>query len=54
MIFKLGMKHQRMDLYKVCTNNDPVMTLTYYMARSTKAIDAFEWEFINKLLSRAL
>ena len=35
MILKLGMKHQAMELYKVCINRDPWMTLTYFTARST-------------------
>ena len=29
MIFKLGMKHQAIELYKVCINHDPGMTLTF-------------------------
>ena len=29
MILKLGMKHQAMELYKVCINHDPEMTLTF-------------------------
>ena len=44
MILKLGMKHQGKELYKVCINHDPGMTLTYLMARSTKVAYAFEWE----------
>ena len=35
MILKLGMKHQAMELYKVCINYDPEMTLTFFTARST-------------------
>ena len=38
MILKLGMKHrgnQGMELFKVCINQDPGMTLTYFTARST-------------------
>ena len=35
MTLKLGMKHQAMELYKVCINHDPGMTLTFFMARST-------------------
>ena len=30
MIFKLGMKHQAMELYKVCINHDPGMTMTFF------------------------
>ena len=35
MILKLGMKHQGKELYIVCINHDPGMTLTYFTARST-------------------
>ena len=43
MILKLGMKHQGEQLYKVDLNHDPGMTLTYFMARSTQVVHAFEW-----------
>ena len=42
MILKLGVKHQAMELYKVCINHDPWMTLTYFMARSIYVANAFE------------
>ena len=29
IILKLGMNHQEMELYKVCINHDPGMTLTF-------------------------
>ena len=35
MILKLGMKHQGMEVFKICINRDPGMTLTYFTARST-------------------
>ena len=35
MILKLGVKHQRLELYKVYINQDPGMTLTFFTARST-------------------
>ena len=31
MILKLGVKHQAMELYKVCINHDPGMTLTFFL-----------------------
>ena len=37
MILKLGMKHLGMELYKVCINHDPGMTLTYFTARSLRS-----------------
>ena len=39
---KLGMKHQCLKHYDVYINHDPVMTLTYFMARSTWVANAFE------------
>ena len=35
MILKHDMKHQRVELCKVCINHDPVMTMAYFTARST-------------------
>ena len=32
---KLGMKHQWLKHYNVYINHDPVVTLTYFTARST-------------------
>ena len=43
MILKLGMKHQGMEVYKICINHDPGMILTYFTARSTWVTHAFEW-----------
>ena len=31
------------ELYKVCINHDPGMTLTYFTARSTLVAYAYEW-----------
>ena len=47
MILKLSMKHLGMELYKVCINHDPRMTLTYFRARSTYVAYALEWEKIG-------
>ena len=33
MGLNLGMKHQAIELYKVCINHDPGMTLTFFTAR---------------------
>ena len=53
MILKLGMKHQAMELYKICINCDPRMTLTYFMSQSTLVTHAFEWiNFVNCYLKR--
>ena len=43
MILKLGMKHSELKLYKVCINDDPVLTLAYFTARSNWVTYTFEW-----------
>ena len=48
MILKLCVKHQGMEVYKICINHDPKMTLTYFTARSTLVVHAREW---GKLLN---
>ena len=48
MILKLGMKHLGMEHYKICVNHDPVVTLTYFTARSTYVAHAFECGKIGK------
>ena len=40
---KLGMKQQWLKYYNVYINHNPVMTLTYFTARSTKVANASEW-----------
>ena len=44
MILKLGMSHWGLKLYKVCINDDPGLTLTYFTARSNLVPYAFVWE----------
>ena len=44
MILKLGMQHRGLKLYKVYINDDPGLTLTYFMARSNWVTYTFEWE----------
>ena len=39
---KLGMKHRWLKYFNVYINQDPVMTLTKFMARSTWVAYAFE------------
>ena len=56
MALKLGMQHQVLEYYKVCSNDDPKLTLTYFTARSNLVHYAFVWEkgktvnFFQKLL----
>ena len=44
MALKLGMKHRVLEYYQVCSNDDPVLTLTYFTARSNLVPYAFVWE----------
>ena len=44
MILKLDMQHRLIELYKVCINGDPGLTLTYLTAKSNFVASAFEWE----------
>ena len=44
MTFKLGMKHQVLDYYQVCSYDDAGLTLTYFTARSNLVSYAFVWE----------
>ena len=51
MIFKLGMYHWGLKLYKMYINDDPGLTLTYFTARSNWVACMFEW---GKLLQSHL
>ena len=44
MTLKLGMQHRVLEYYQVCSNDDPGLTLTYFMARSNLVPYAFVWE----------
>ena len=44
MTLKLGMHHQVLEYYQVCSNDDPVLTLTYFTARSNLVPYAFVWD----------
>ena len=41
IIFELGIKHWGSGPYKVCSNDDLVLTLAYFMARTTLLSNAF-------------
>ena len=41
MILKVGMLHRVFEYYLVCSNGDPELTLTYFMARSNLVRYAF-------------
>ena len=44
MTLKHGMQHRVLENYKICSNDDPVLTLTYFTTRSNLVPCAFEWE----------
>ena len=41
MILKLGMQHQVLEYYQICSNDDPGLILTYFTARSNLVPYAF-------------
>ena len=51
MIFKVGMYHLGLKLYKISINDDPGLTFTYFTARSNLVACTFEW---GKLLQSHL
>ena len=44
MTLKVGMQHCVLKYYQICSNDDPRMTLTSFMARSNLVPYAFIWE----------
>ena len=44
MTLKLGMQHQVCEYYQIYSNDDPVLTLTYFIARSNLVSYALLWE----------
>ena len=44
MTLKLGIQHWVLKYYQVCSNDDPGLTTTYFMARSNLVPYAFVWE----------
>ena len=46
---KLGMKHQRFKLIIFCSNDNPVLILTYLTARSNFATSALIWENVTMM-----
>ena len=41
---KVGMQHRVLKYFQICSNDDPELTLTYFMARSNLIPYAFVWE----------
>ena len=44
MTLKLSMHHRVLESYQFCSNDDPWLTLTYFIARSSLVPYAFVWE----------
>ena len=44
MTLKLGMQHRLLEYHQVYSNDDPGLTLTYFMARYHLVPYAFVWE----------
>ena len=44
MTLNLGMQHRVLEYHQICSNDDPVLTLTYFTARSNLVSYAFVWE----------
>ena len=44
MTLNLSMHHRVLEYYQVCSNDDPELTLTYFMARSNLVPFAFAWK----------
>ena len=44
MTLKLGIQHQMLEYYQVCSNDDPGLTSIYFTARSNLVPHAFVWE----------
>ena len=43
MTLELCMHHRVLEYYQVCPNDDPWLTLTYFMAWSDMVLYAFIW-----------
>ena len=49
MTLKLGMQHQVLENYQVCSNDDPGLTLTYFTAESDLVPYVFLWEKVKTM-----
>ena len=43
MTLKVGMQHSVLEYFKLCSNDDPELTLTCFTARSNLIPYAFVW-----------
>ena len=44
MTMKVDMQQRVLEYYQICSNDDPGLTMTYFMARSKFVPYAFVWE----------
>ena len=49
MTLKVFMQHLVLKYYQICSNDDPGLTLTYFMARSNSVAYAFVWEKVKTM-----
>ena len=49
ILTKLGMKHHKLKPIIFCSNDIPVLILTYFTARSNFVTSAFKWEFVTMM-----
>ena len=54
MTLKLGMQHQELEYYQICSKDDPGLTLTYFTARSDLVYYTFIWEKGKQLIFQKL
>ena len=54
MTLKVGMQHWVLKCYQVYSNDDPGLTLTYFMARSNLVPYAFVWEKVKQWIFQKL
>ena len=54
MTLKVGMLHRVLEYYKVYSNGDPEMTLTYFKTRSNLVSYAFVWEKVKQWIFQKL
>ena len=49
MTLKVCMQHHVLEYYQLCSNDDPGLTLIYFMARSNLVPYAFVWENVQTI-----
>ena len=54
MTLNLGMHYGVLGYYQVCSNDDPGLTWTYFMARSNLIPYAFVWEKVKQWIFQKL